>query len=113
MRIVSQSDNRIVLESETHKAVVSRMLGNKKTDNWLLSAYEKKSISASSSDIETEPNGKRNGTATPQNSSSSTGKGTEVSEKSQTRTDQLSSRSEMRARKVIIQVALVAERSGA
>lgn len=30
MRIVSQSDNRIVLESETHKAVVSKMLGNKK-----------------------------------------------------------------------------------
>jgi len=39
------------------------------TDNWLLTAYEKKEkpVSASSSDIETEPEGKRNGTATPQN----------------------------------------------
>lgn len=39
------------------------------TDNWLLTAYEKKekSVSASSTDIETEPGGKRNGTATPQN----------------------------------------------
>ncbi len=57
-----------LLESSTHKAVVSKMLGDKKTDNWLLSAYEKKGISASSIDIETEPQGKRNGTAAPQNS---------------------------------------------
>ena len=67
MEVVRASDNRVILESSTHKAVVSKMLGDKKTDNWLLSAYEKKGISASSSDIETEPQGKRNGTAAPQN----------------------------------------------
>ena len=76
MHVVKSSDNRIVLESETHRAVVSKMLGNEKTDNWLLSAYEKKGTSASSSDIETEPKGKRNGTAAPQ-SPLSEGKGTE------------------------------------
>lgn len=66
MTIKQQSENRIVLESSTHKAIVSKMLGNTPTDNWLLSAYEKKekSVSASSSDIETEPEGKKNGTAT-------------------------------------------------
>ena len=67
--ITSKSDNRIVFESDTHKMVVSRMKGSLPTDNWLLTAYEKKEkpVSASSSDIETEPKGKRNGTATPQN----------------------------------------------
>lgn len=79
MHVVKSSDNRIVLETETHRAVVSKMLGNEKTDNWLLSAYEKKGTSASSSDIETEPKGKRNGTAAPQ-SPLSEGKGTENSE---------------------------------
>ena len=33
MRVVSASDNRIILESDTHRAVVSKMLGNEKTDN--------------------------------------------------------------------------------
>ena len=42
MEIKSASSNRIVLESSTHKAVISKMMGNEKTDNWLLSAYEKK-----------------------------------------------------------------------
>ena len=67
--ITNQSENRVVLESITHKFVVSKMKGSTPTDNWLLTAYEekKKSVSASSSDIETEPEGKRNGTATPQN----------------------------------------------
>ena len=61
--IKTSSDNRIILEDDTHRAVISKMLGNKKTDNWLLSAYEK-TKSASSSDIETEPNnGMQNGTA--------------------------------------------------
>ena len=74
--IVSQSDNRIVFESDTHKMIVSRMKGSQPTDNWLLTAYEKKEkpVSASSSDIETEPEGKRNGTATPQNGAISDGK---------------------------------------
>ncbi|MCM1406391.1 MAG: DEAD/DEAH box helicase family protein, partial [[Clostridium] fimetarium] len=67
--IIEQSDNRVVLESDTHKVIVSKMKGATPTDNWLLTAYEKKKkpVSASSSDIETEPGGKRNGTATPQN----------------------------------------------
>ncbi len=63
MRVVKASDNRIVLESDTHRAIVSKMLGNEKTDNWLLSAYELKSTSAGSSDIDTEPIGMQNGTA--------------------------------------------------
>ena len=68
MSVSSQSDNRIVLESDTHKAVISKMKGSEPTANWLLTAYEKKKpVSASSSDIETEPEGKRNGTAAPQN----------------------------------------------
>ena len=67
--ITNRSDNRIVLESDTHKFVVSKMKGSTPTDNWLLTTYQKKEkpASASSSDIETEPGGKRNGTATPQN----------------------------------------------
>ena len=52
------------------------MLGDNKTDNWLLSAYEKKGTTASSSDIETEPEGMQNGTA-PLQSSLSAGKGSE------------------------------------
>lgn len=72
-KIIQHSDNRIVLESEKHKVIVSKMKGATPTDNWLLTAYHKKekSVSASSSDIETEPGGKRNGTATPQNELSS------------------------------------------
>ncbi|MGM9799380.1 MAG: hypothetical protein ACI30M_01690 [Muribaculaceae bacterium] len=79
MRITSQSDNRIVFESDKHKMVVSKMKGSQPTDNWLLTAYEKKEkpVSASSSDIETEPEGKRNGTATPQNGAISEGKDSE------------------------------------
>lgn len=68
-KIIEQSANRVVLESDSHKVIVSKMKGSMPTDNWLLTAYQKKekSVSASSSDIETEPEGKRNGTATPQN----------------------------------------------
>ena len=46
------------------------MLGNEKTDNWLLSAYELRSTSAGSSDIDTEPLGVQNGTAALHNTSS-------------------------------------------
>ncbi len=71
MNVVQSSDNRIVLESDTHKAIISKKIGDVNTDNWLLTAYEKKKgneNSASSSDIETEPvnTSKRNGTATSQ-----------------------------------------------
>jgi len=76
MNVIERSDNRIVLESDTHRAVVSKMKGDTPTPEWLLTAYKKKekSVSASSSDIETKPVGKRNGTATPQ-SGLSEGKG--------------------------------------
>ena len=76
MQVVQSSDNRIVLESDTHKAVVSKMLGQEKTPQWLLTAYEKKNASGGSSDIDPEPQeGMQNGTA-PLQSDSSGGKGT-------------------------------------
>ena len=80
MHVVSSSDNRIVLESDTHKAVVSKKLGDKKTEQWLLTAYEKKNAAkGGSSDIGPKPQtegGKQNGTAPLQDGSSSEGKGT-------------------------------------
>ena len=89
--ITSQSDNRIVFESDTHKMIVSRMKGSQPTDNWLLTAYEKKEkpVSASSSDIETEPEGKRNGTATPQNGASSADKVTNTPDNNQGETEKI------------------------
>ena len=64
MRVISFSDNRVVLESETHKAVVSKKIGKENTPQWLLTAYEKKDTSGGSSDIGPEPRrGKQNGTA--------------------------------------------------
>lgn len=89
MEIVQQSDNRIVLESPTHKAVVSREWFGKPRESWLLTAYEKKEkpVSASSIDIETEPGGKRNGTATPQNELSGD-KGMESSDNLQVETQE-------------------------
>ena len=74
MDVVEASDNRVVLESNTHKAVVSKMLGQEKTPQWLLTAYEKKDASGGSSDIVPEPQrGKQNGTA-PLQDIQSTGK---------------------------------------
>ncbi len=71
MQIVQSSDNRIVLENPTHKAIVSKMLGQEKTPQWLLTAYEKKNATGGSSDIGPEPIvGKQNGTAPLQNTSS-------------------------------------------
>ena len=73
MHIVSSSDNRIVLESDTNKAVVSKDWYGEKTDNWLLTAYEKKKgVSGGSIDIDPEPVGKQNGTAPLQNTLSMT-----------------------------------------
>ena len=66
MRVVQASDNRVILESDTHKAVVSNnWLGEKIGSQWLLTAYEKKGTDTSggSIDIVPEPNGKQNGTA--------------------------------------------------
>ena len=84
MHIVSSSDNRIVLESDTHKAVVSNNWYGKKTDNWLLTTYEKKKgVSGGSIDIDPEPVGKQNGTAPLQNTLS-TDKDNDKSEPTQT-----------------------------
>ena len=59
------------MENDSHKVVVSKMLGKEKTLQWLLTAYEKKNASGGSSDIVPEPNkGKQNGTATLQSGSS-------------------------------------------
>ncbi len=71
MEVVSSSDNRIVLESPTDKAVVSKNVFDEEGKQWLLTAYEKKNanISGSSIDIEPKPEGKQNGTAPLQNES--------------------------------------------
>ena len=82
MHVVQSSDNRIVLESNTHKAVVSKKLGQEETPQWLLTAYEKKDASGGSSDIDPEPNkGKQNGTAPLQDNPSSESKVTKLRNK--------------------------------
>lgn len=43
--VISKSENRIVLESELHKVVVSKMLGDCTTNPWILTAYKKKGCS--------------------------------------------------------------------
>lgn len=84
MSIVSSSDNRIVLESDTHKAVVSNNWYGERTDNWLLTAYEKKKgVSGGSIDIDPEPVGRQNGTAPLQNTFSAS-KGNENNRENQT-----------------------------
>ena len=69
MTIISTSENRIILESETEKAVVSKNVFGKNDKEWLLTAFEKRSGTASDSsiDIKSEPEGKQNGTAPLQN----------------------------------------------
>lgn len=65
MHVVSESPNRIKLESATHFAVVSKEFLGKERGKWLLTAYEKKKdVSGGSIDIAPEPKtGKQNGTA--------------------------------------------------
>ncbi len=64
MHIVQSSDNRIILESDAYKAIVSKEFNGASRDKWLLTAYEKKDASGGSIDIVPEPNkGKQNGTA--------------------------------------------------
>ena len=83
MDVSQSSDNRIILESDTHKAVVSKKLGKENTPQWLLTAYEKKDASGGSSDIVPEPKtGKQNGTA-PLQDTVSTGKVSESPETKQ------------------------------
>ena len=79
MEVVRASDNRVILESDTHRAVVSKDWYGKKADNWLLTAYEKKGTSGGSIDIVPEPEtGRQNGTA-PLQDSLSAGKDTDSS----------------------------------
>ncbi|MBQ8051630.1 MAG: hypothetical protein IJ197_08690 [Bacteroidaceae bacterium] len=68
MHVVRASENRVILESGTHRAVISKDWYGKKADNWLLTAYEKKGTSGGSIDIVPEPEGKQNGTAPLQDS---------------------------------------------
>lgn len=85
MEVVSQTENRIKLESKGYFAVVSREFGGEKRANWLLTAYEKKEASTptnNSMDAESNLNGKSDDTATRQDANaSSADKGTESSEK--------------------------------
>lgn len=84
MRVVSESPNRIKLESATHFAVVSKEFLGKERGKWLLTAYEKKKdVSGGSIDIAPEPKtGKQNGTA-PLQDTVSTGKISESPETKQ------------------------------
>ena len=82
MEIVSQTDNRIQLESKTHKESI-RLTWNDRKKNWLLTAYEKKnSASDNTTDTDETLSSKRNDTATPQNTVSN-GKSTQSSETKQ------------------------------
>ena len=71
MHIISQSENRIKLESDTHYAVVSRDYNGTPRIPWLLSAFEKKenenSVLDNTMDTGETLSGERNDTATPQN----------------------------------------------
>lgn len=84
MHVVSESPNRIKLESTTHFAVVSKEFLGKERGKWLLTAYEKKKdVSGGSIDIAPEPKtGKQNGTA-PLQDTVSTGKVSESPETKQ------------------------------
>ena len=77
MVVVKRTDNRVQLESETHQASV-RLTWDSEKKNWLLTAFEKKnSVSDNTTDtVGTAEGGKRNDTATPQNTVSE-GKDTE------------------------------------
>lgn len=77
MHVTQRTVNRVQLESDTHQAAVRLTWDNEKK-NWLLTAFEKKnSVSDNTTDTgETSTGGKRNDTATPQNTVSE-GKGSE------------------------------------
>jgi len=67
MHVVSRTENRINLESETHKAAV-RLTWNEQKKKWLLTAFEKKNsaLDNTTDTGKTSERGKRNDTATPQ-----------------------------------------------
>lgn len=86
MVVVDRTDNRVQLESETHQASV-RLTWDSEKKNWLLTAFEKKnSVSDNTTDtVGTAESGKRNDTATPQNTVSD-GKDTQSFETKQENT---------------------------
>ena len=76
MHIVKRSENRINLESDTHKAAV-RLTWNKEKKKWLLTAFEKRETSESigkTTDTDDNPSDLRGDTALSQNSDVSDGK---------------------------------------
>lgn len=83
MVVVGRTDNRVQLESKTHQASI-RLTWDSEKKNWLLTAFEKKnSVSDNTTDtVGTAESGKRNDTATPQNTVSD-GKSTQSSETKQ------------------------------
>lgn len=85
MHIVKRSENRINLESETHKAAV-RLTWNRQKKKWLLTAFEKKETSESidkTTDTDENPLDLRGGTTLSQNSDVSDGKGNALSSEKQ------------------------------
>ena len=99
MRVTHSSDNRIILESGTHKAIVSKDWYGKKADNWLLTAYEKKVASGGSIDIVPEPEkGRQNGTAPLQDNLSNDKDSKEIVEK-QEKTEKNATQSQERVAK--------------
>lgn len=86
MHIVKRSENRINLESDTHKAAV-RLTWNKEKKKWLLTAFEKKETPKSidkTTDTGDNPTDLRGGTALSQNSGVSDGKDNTLSADKQT-----------------------------
>ena len=102
MQIVSESDNRIKLESPTHFAVISKEYLGTPRDKWLLTAYEKKNSASDNTmdTVGTAERGKRNDTATPQNTVSD-GKSTQSSETKQENAGIFEVRSIEEQRKVV------------
>ena len=69
MKVASRTENRVQLESDTHKASV-RLTWNEQKKNWLLTAFEKKEASASigkTTDTDDNPKDLRGDTALSQN----------------------------------------------
>ena len=83
MKVTQRSENRVQLESDTHQAAV-RLTWDNVSKNWLLTAFEKKnSAFDNTTDTgETSNGGKRNDTATPQNTVSNS-KVTDISTEEQ------------------------------
>lgn len=63
--VVSRNENRVNLESDTHKASV-RLDWDGKRKTWLLTAFEKNSARGNTTDTDTTPRGNGNDTATPE-----------------------------------------------